>query len=59
MKTTLEIPDALAEKLRASRVADKPWLRTFGKLRSLRNETARIGGIIEAEFNRIEPGEWQ
>jgi hypothetical protein len=30
------IVEPLAEKLRGSRVAEKPWLKSFGKLRSLR-----------------------
>jgi hypothetical protein len=49
---------ALAEKLRASRVETKPWLKLFGKLRTLRVETARINGILEEEFEQIDPGEW-
>jgi len=45
---------ALAEKLRTLARPDKPWLKTFGKLRGLRNETARINRIIKDEFGRIE-----
>ena len=50
---------ALAEKLRVRGVEEKPWLKAFGKLRSLRKETARINRIIEEEFERIEPEDWQ
>jgi hypothetical protein len=50
---------ALAEKLRARTGGDKPWLKSFGQLRDLRKETARIGRIIEGEFGRIEPEDWQ
>ena len=53
------VSEALAEKLRARGRPDKPWLKTFGKLRSLRKETAHIGRIIEQEFDRIEPEDWQ
>jgi len=53
------VSQALAEKLRARGFQDKPWLKTFGKLRGLRKETARIGRIIEEEFGRIEPEDWQ
>jgi hypothetical protein len=53
------ISTALAEKLRSRRVVDKPWIRMFGGLRGLRNETARINAIIEGEFNQIEPEEWR
>jgi len=41
------VSDALVDKLRARGDDDKPWLKTFGKLRSLRWETARINKIIE------------
>jgi hypothetical protein len=53
------VSEALADKLRAAGTEDKPWLRTFGKLRRLRKETARINGIIEAEFGQIEPEDWR
>jgi len=53
------VSEALADKLRATGAEDKPWLKTFGKLRALRKETARISGIIEAEFGRIEPEDWR
>ena len=48
------VSEALADKLRARGDQDKPWMKTFGKLRSLRKETARINRIIEEEFDRIE-----
>jgi hypothetical protein len=49
------VSEALADKLRAQDERDgKPWMKTFGKLRHLRKETARIGRIIEEEFDRIE-----
>lgn len=53
------VSEALSEKLRGSRVAEKPWLKSFGKLRSLRAETARINTIIEAEFEKVEPEDWR
>jgi hypothetical protein len=51
--------EALAEKLRALGSGDKPWMKSFGKLRSLRKESVRIDRIIKEEFGRIEPEEWQ
>jgi hypothetical protein len=49
------VSEALADKLRAQDERDgKPWMNTFGKLRHLRKETARINLIIEDEFDRIE-----
>jgi hypothetical protein len=52
------VTDALADKLRAAGDVGKPWLRSFGQLRALRNETARSNAIIEEEFGRIEPRDW-
>jgi hypothetical protein len=53
------VSEALAEKLRANGGQDKPWMRTFGKLKSLRKETARVNQIIEEEFGQIEPEDWK
>jgi hypothetical protein len=46
---------ALAEKLRVRGDEVKPWLKSFGKLRSLHKETLRIDRIIEDEFDRTQP----
>ncbi len=49
------VSEALDDKLRAQSNRDhKPWMKTFGKLRHLRKETARVNRIIEAEFGQIE-----
>ncbi len=49
------VSEALADKLRVEGERDaKPWMKTFGKLRHLRKETARINLIIEDEFDPIE-----
>ena len=53
------VSEALADKLRARGGQDKPWMRTFGKLRSLHKETARINQIIEEEFGQIDPEDWK
>ena len=53
------VSEALADKLPARGGQDKPWMKTFGKLRSLHKETARINRIIEAEFDRVEPEDWK
>ena len=52
------VSQALADKLRTG-VDDKPWMKSFGKLRSLHRETVRINRIIENEFGQIEPEDWQ
>jgi hypothetical protein len=53
------VTEALAEKLRVPGGEDKPWMKSFGKLRALHQETVRIDGIIAAEFGKIEPEDWQ
>jgi hypothetical protein len=53
------VTETLAEKLSGEGRQDKPWLKTFGRLRNLRSETAHINRIIEEEFGRIEPEHWQ
>jgi len=53
------VSEALVEKLRVQGRKDKPWLKSFGKLRSLRKESASISRTIEQEFGQIEPRDWQ
>ncbi len=54
------VSEALADKLRGQvGIEEKPWLGTFGKLRDLRKETARINRIIEEEFDQIETEDQQ
>ncbi len=47
------LSEALTDKLRTAKTSDKPWMKTFGKLRRLRKETARINEIIEQEFGQL------
>jgi hypothetical protein len=49
------VSEALADKLRVNRIEERPWMKSFGKLRAFRKETARINRIIEEEFEQIEP----
>ncbi|MCL2661501.1 MAG: hypothetical protein FWD64_13415, partial [Acidobacteriaceae bacterium] len=51
------VTEAVNDKLTAVS-NEKPWMDTFGKLRHLRKETARINRIIEEEFEQIEPEDW-
>ena len=53
------VSDAVAEKLE-TKAPDraKARVKLAGRLRHLRKETARIGRLIEKEFERIEPEEW-
>ena len=49
------VTEAVQDKLKTpSRSAEKPWMKTFGKPRHLRKETARINRIIDEEFDQIE-----
>lgn len=38
-----------------ARSTDPPWMKGFGALADLGAETARVRGLIEAEFEGIEP----
>ena len=49
------VEEALTEKLTLRGTDEKPWMKSFGALRSLRQESARINAIIEEEFERVEP----
>lgn len=53
------VSEALAEKLQVQENQDKPWMNGFGKLRSLRKETAEINRVIEEEFGQVEPEDWR
>jgi hypothetical protein len=53
------VTEALSEKIRVHREGGKPWLKSFGKLRSLRSETARINRIIAETLERIETADWR
>ena len=50
------VTEALQEKLAAKPAAGRRpgWMRGFGKLKGLRNETSRIQAAIAAEFETIE-----
>jgi hypothetical protein len=40
---------------RQAQATDPPWMKGFGDLADLRAETARIRGLIEEEFETVEP----
>lgn len=49
------VSEALADKLRSqSNREQRPWMKTFGKLRNLHKETVRVNRVIEEEFGQIE-----
>jgi hypothetical protein len=47
------VTEAVQEKLNEA-PPDKPWMKHFGKLAHLHDETERINKIIEEEFEKIE-----
>ena len=49
------VSEALSETLATGRTGQKPWMKSFGALRSLHKESARIDRLVEREFDRIEP----
>jgi hypothetical protein len=53
------VSDALAEKLRGGGNDEKPWMKSFGKLRNMREETKRINKVIEETFGQIDPEDWR
>ena len=53
------VTEAVEDKLAAPAVAEKPWMKSFGKLRHLHKETERINKIIEQAFEQIEPEDWE
>jgi hypothetical protein len=49
------VSEALSEKLALGEAGDTPWMASFGKLRALRKESARIDRLVSATFEQIEP----
>jgi hypothetical protein len=49
------VSEALGEKLTARGAEERPWMKSFGKLRALHKETSRIDRLIKQEFDQIEP----
>jgi hypothetical protein len=48
------------EKLSNARgKGEKPWARLAGGLNHLHKETARIDGIIQKEFESVDPEDWK
>jgi hypothetical protein len=55
------VTQAVSEKLDRDAGAGirRPWEKAFGGLKSLQRENRRIEGIIEEEFERLEPDAWR
>lgn len=53
------VTEAVRDKLTApARMAEKPWMEHFGKLKHLHKETVRINGLIEEDSERIDRRMW-
>ncbi len=52
---------AISEKLLSDphNNTKKPWMEFYGKGKSLRDELAKVDTIIESEFEKINPDEWE
>jgi len=54
------VTEAVEEKLRASdQAAKKPWMKTIGGLKHLHKDNLRVQRIIDEEFGKIDPGDWE
>ena len=54
------VTEAVTEKLEASlKREEKPWVRLAGGLKHLHKETERINRILNTEFEKIEPKDWE
>jgi hypothetical protein len=53
------VAEALAEKLLIRSADARPWMTSFGKLKALHKESARIDRIVNEEFDQVEPEDRQ
>jgi len=53
------VSEALTDKLASPPRKEKPWMKGFGELKHLHEETMRINRIIEEEFEQIDPEAWK
>jgi hypothetical protein len=54
------VTEAVSEKLEASlKGEEKPWVRLAGGLKHLHKETQRLNRIIQTEFEKIDPEDWE
>jgi hypothetical protein len=49
------VNEAIVDKFGPKLGQQTSWMRAFGNLRDLREETARLNQIIEEAFEQIEP----
>lgn len=54
------VTEAVTEKLNAgAKIQEKPWRELAGKLKHLHRQTLLVDQVIKAEFEKIEPEDWQ
>jgi hypothetical protein len=55
------VTEAVKDKLAAAatRAAEKPWVKSMGKLRHLRKETERILRLAEEDSEKIDEEMWR
>jgi enolase len=52
------ITEAVEARLRNKSETEKPWMKMFGGLSHLHEENVRIQKIIDDEFEKIDPEDW-
>ena len=54
------VTEAMTEKLSVNNAAgSQPWMKYFGIFKGQSAESRKIDAIIEEEFGRIDPEEWE
>jgi hypothetical protein len=53
------VTEAVEARLNGQTAGEKPWMKGFGGLKHLHKENLRIDRIIEEEFGKIEPEDWE
>jgi hypothetical protein len=53
------VTEAVEARVNDRASIEKPWMKGFGGLKHLHTENVRIQKIIDVEFGKIEPEEWE
>jgi hypothetical protein len=53
------VTEAVQDKLAAGALPDdKPWMKAIGGLRHLHKDNVRIQRLIDEEFEKVDPEDW-
>ncbi len=53
------VTEAVEARVNSQGAGEKPWMKGFGGLKHLHEENLRIERIIEEEFGKIDPEDWE